>query len=238
MTEELLIKCKLLVKNREILKSDFQWASTDMIPLCALIYSLNGKTVDAVCLDECKQLVKKNASVLNRYKGDAFYPLASVLALEMNVEKEFSKKLEVYEELKKEYSYMSVLPMIAFLQTEDGVNKAKELINSLDSSEEEEEVTLLTAFYAKKQYVATPRIKNVLQIASKHIEDENEYITKVIELAKYLKHQKGFGSVELSTTERLLYAMVMIIYDDCEEKERQEIFLNIAAPLLERAVQA
>lgn len=113
-----MVKCKILVQNRDILKNEFQWASTNMIPLCAYYFAEQGKRVDAVRMKECKQLMKKSAGVFTRVKGDDLYPFAAMLALQKNVNKALEERMQVYQTLEMHYQPSVWLTMAAFLLAE------------------------------------------------------------------------------------------------------------------------
>ena len=114
MNDALVVKSKLFVQNRDILKTEFKWASSNMVPLCAYMYAKKGIKVDAVRINECKQIIKKHIGVFSKVKGDAFYPLATALSLENSKEKAFARRVEVYKKLKEKFGSAIYMPWIAF----------------------------------------------------------------------------------------------------------------------------
>ncbi|MDO5294415.1 MAG: DUF4003 family protein [bacterium] len=114
MKDELAVKCKLYVQNRDILKSEFKWASSNMLPLCAYMYAEKGRKVDAVRIEECRQIIMKHIGVFSKVKGQEIFPLATLLSLDTNAEKAFEKRIAVYQLLKKEFETTVYLPEIAF----------------------------------------------------------------------------------------------------------------------------
>ena len=276
MTEDAVVKCKLLVRNREVLKNEFHWESTNMIPLCAYLFSQQQTKVDAVRMKECKRLIKRNAGIFTKVKGDDIYPLASMLTLENNVDKALDKGIGIYQELCKQYKPSLWLTMVAFIlaeqscqldqtiaraieleqeaqgtiqvgdkergiflvlalssKTEEQLLKEFDVIYQLlaESKLEEDAKKLLTVVLVLGDGTPESKVHNLEETNLKLKEhqlkigngietaalglaatSENEIpvlIEQAVEVNEYLKGKKGFDSLQLSTHERLMYAIML-----------------------------
>ena len=194
MTEDAVVKCKLLVRNREILKNEFHWESTNMIPLCAYLFSEQQTKVDAVRMKECKQLIKRNAGIFTKVKGDDIYPLASMLTLENNVDKALEKRVRIYQELCKEYKPSLWLTMVAFIlaeqscQLDQTIARAIELERKAQSTiqvgEKERGIFLVLALSPKSDEQLINEFEAIYELLaeSNFEEDAKKLLTVVLAL--------------------------------------------------------
>lgn len=173
-----MVKCKLLVQNRDILKKEFQWASTNMIPFCGYYFAQRGKKVDAVRMKECKQLIKKNAAVFTKVKGDDVYPLAAMLALEENVNKALEERIRIYKTVCSRYQPSIWLTMVSFILADQAkqqsiamdelLDRAVSLEETLKKSrnikEEERSLCILLALSKKEETALTEDLKACYQM--------------------------------------------------------------------------
>jgi len=71
MTESLLRNCELFVKNRDILKVNFKWDSSQMHPLCASLCAERDIEADHEKIRACKEIIKENTGTPVRVQGDS-----------------------------------------------------------------------------------------------------------------------------------------------------------------------
>jgi hypothetical protein len=115
MTESLLRNCELFVKNRDILKVNFKWDSSQMHPLCASLCAERDIEADHDKIRECKEIIKENTGLLSEFKGTVLLALATILSFEADPESKFHQVTESYAALRKEFHSSPYLPLSAFM---------------------------------------------------------------------------------------------------------------------------
>ncbi|MDO5521310.1 MAG: DUF4003 family protein [bacterium] len=298
MKDELVVKCKLYVQNRDILKSEFKWASSNMLPLCAYMYTQKGRKVDAVRIEECRQIIMKHIGVFSKVKGQEEIPLATLLSLETSAEKAFARRVEVYRLLKKEFETTSYLPIIAFamvgaassntvdyakvisrakrleeqIQSEFAGNQIAEcsgisvllalsgksedklledlkMAYGLFSNLELEESSIPMLCYAiivgqgevldscekvmsAYSILAKRRIKlqrvgemTALELVANSQQQVEDYINDSMEMNTYLKEQKGFDLLSISSAERHMFSLMLAADSNRQYLETQIVLI-------------
>jgi len=68
--------------------------------LAALLYALEGRTVDCVAIRQCLVLIKQNTGAFSNFQGKMALGVAALLSLSPNPQEVFSEILKVYDLLK------------------------------------------------------------------------------------------------------------------------------------------
>ena len=139
MTDAMLRSCELFVKNRNIMKENFKWDSSQMHPLCASLYSEKGLEIDAERIKECKNIIKRGTGFFSEFKGTAILALATMLSMETDPEGKFRQVTEAYGKLKLEFHSSPYLPLASFVMAEMTnsieferiISKAKSIYSSM-----------------------------------------------------------------------------------------------------------
>ena len=112
MRTELQNRCRLLVENRNIIKSEFSFESAYVYPLGASILAAKNKTADVDAISSCLSLLKDRTGIFSSFRGIS--KLATVISLSVspNPERKMDDMLFIYEEL-KDYFWSSYYLSIA-----------------------------------------------------------------------------------------------------------------------------
>ena len=111
MRTELQNRCRLLVENRNIIKSEFSFESAYVYPLGASILAAKNKTADVDAISICLSLLKDRTGIFSSFRGIS--KLATVISLSVspNPERKMDDMLFIYEELKDYFwssDYLSI----------------------------------------------------------------------------------------------------------------------------------
>ena len=93
-------KLELFAKNVQIMKSEFVWQNVSIKRMSALLYALEGKTVDLEAIRQCHNLIKQNTGPFSTFRGSMALGLAAMLSLSGDPENSLSATLKVYKLLK------------------------------------------------------------------------------------------------------------------------------------------
>lgn len=115
MNESTLNNCKLLVTNRERVKSVFSWDGGLIHLCCAGIYTAKGLSVDEEVLEDCKSMIKSKVGMFSNFRSTARSPIAAMIATSKNPEQTLENGLLVYDLLKKEFWSSTYLPLAAMV---------------------------------------------------------------------------------------------------------------------------
>ncbi len=135
MLDSLKQRCKLFVKNRDIMKDNFKWDNSLMYPLCASIYTDKELEINADKIKSCKEIIKDKTGLFSNFRSVPYLALATMLSIEENSNMKFKEILHVYDILKEEFHSSTYLPLSAFIIAdmaeyqgyEKIVKKAKEI---------------------------------------------------------------------------------------------------------------
>ncbi len=115
MLESLEKRCRLFVRNRDIMKENFRWDNPIFYPLCASIYTFKDLEIQPLKIKDCKEIIKESTGIFSNFKSIALLPLASILALEESPKEKFLLVLRAYDILKDELKSSPYLPLAAFV---------------------------------------------------------------------------------------------------------------------------
>ena len=93
-------KLELFTCNAQIIKKEFTWQNPLTKRLAALLYALEGRTVDCVAIRQCLVLIKQNTGAFSNFRGKMALCVAALLSLSPNPQEVFSETLKVYDLLK------------------------------------------------------------------------------------------------------------------------------------------
>ena len=131
-------KLELFAKNVQIMKSEFVWQNVSIKRMAALLYALEGKTVDLETIRQCHNLIKQNTGAFSTFRGSMALGLATMLSLSGNPENSLSATLKVYKLLKDVKFRASYLLVVA----------AYRIAIQADASDYENAVMRTRAFFA------------------------------------------------------------------------------------------
>lgn len=115
MKESTENRCRQFIKNKEVIRKEFSWESTYMYPLCAAIFTMNGKEADGGQLKACTELLRQHTGMFSNFRSTARLPIASLMAVSGNPESTISNALKVYGMLKEEFFGSAYLPLTAMV---------------------------------------------------------------------------------------------------------------------------
>ena len=116
MKQHITDKFELFVSNAQTIKSGFIWQNTMTKRLAALIYALEGKSIDCEAIKESHALIKNNTGVFSMFKGNMSLCIAAMLSLRNDRDKLFADTMDVYNQLKSAKFYASdYLAVAAYL---------------------------------------------------------------------------------------------------------------------------
>lgn len=107
MNEILQNKLDLFVQNAQEIRKEYFLEWDTMKRVCALLYTLHGKTLDKEALRSCYDLIYGKVTPFSYLGGRLALVLAGQLALSENPEQLFAKTMLVYDKMKKLKFYPS-----------------------------------------------------------------------------------------------------------------------------------
>lgn len=114
MNKTLEAQCQLFIKNRNKMKENFIWERTAIYPLCASLYTEQGKEMEINKIRESKEIIREETGIFSNFKGNIFLVLAAQLALEESPKEKFQKVKKMYAALKQVFWPSEYLPLTAF----------------------------------------------------------------------------------------------------------------------------
>ena len=100
MTASIHTKLTLFSENAQTIKKDFVWQNTMTRRLAALLYALDGKSVDIEAIRNCHTMMKSETGVFSTFRGNMALCIAAMLSLKPNPQEAFSDTKAAYEMLK------------------------------------------------------------------------------------------------------------------------------------------
>ncbi len=101
MKESLLQRCRLLVENREIIRSEFRWESAFLNVLCAALCVTKDVTADADALRSCNNILKAHTGALSHFRGTAKMALVTLMSFAPDPNEKIERILDIYTKLKE-----------------------------------------------------------------------------------------------------------------------------------------
>ena len=126
MRDSLTRICESFIKNRDVIKANFKWESTLIVPVCAS--ELTGRNIDAdsARLLQCRKLIEDNTSIFSNFRGNARLPIITKLAQDDYPARKLENTKKVYEILKKHFWSSQYLTLVAIILAElAGVEEAE-----------------------------------------------------------------------------------------------------------------
>lgn len=115
MNDQISKSCKLLIDNKEQVKTVFPWDSGLIHMACAGIYVLKEKEVDVSVLKHCKEMIKEKVGLFSNFRSTASATIAAMLAISEDPERTLTNGLNVHQLLKKEFWSSTYLPLTAMI---------------------------------------------------------------------------------------------------------------------------
>ena len=102
MTNLLQKKLDLFTKNTLAMRDDFIWQEASAKRLVALVYALDGKSIDSDAIREAHSMIKSEVGVFSVFRGNFSIYVAAALSLSDDKNQLFSDTLAVYDVMKKQ----------------------------------------------------------------------------------------------------------------------------------------
>lgn len=115
MNTALMDRAALLAENTKRMKESFHWEYSMMYPVCANMYTVQGKVLDGEKIKQCKKIISTKAGVFSSFRGTVQIAFATLLSLEENPEEMFAEVHKVYKELREKFFSSQYLPIAAFI---------------------------------------------------------------------------------------------------------------------------
>ncbi len=101
MTDQVLKKCELLVKNRDAIHKKFKFEDTLVSVVAALMFTTEDTEADVDKMYECRKLLKKNTSIFSNLRDTTELMIASRMTLSDDPEKYLEDIKTVYGRIGK-----------------------------------------------------------------------------------------------------------------------------------------
>ncbi len=116
MTEELLSRCELFVKNLEMMRENFRWEASHLYALCANIYTGKGIEINPQRIKASKDIIKDGTSFFSNFRNiTTTTALATLISMEQEPANTFLLVRAVYGFLKEFFSPSASLTLAAYL---------------------------------------------------------------------------------------------------------------------------
>lgn len=133
----------MFVGNYQLAKTAFFWKSTLSKRLAALLFTAEGRTLDAQAIRQSEKMIKENTGLFSSFRGNSVLTVATMLALADNSRERLKETLLVYDLLKAARFYASdylvVAACLIATQSEPGrfalaVSKARAFYDAMKSA--------------------------------------------------------------------------------------------------------
>lgn len=94
-------KLDLLISNAQAVKKGFKLQNAMVRRLTALLYTLENRRVDCDAIRECRSLIRRNAGIFSRFRGNLFMCIAGLLSLKDKRQELIEHTLSVYDLMKR-----------------------------------------------------------------------------------------------------------------------------------------
>ena len=115
MKESTENRCRQFIRNKEKIRKKFRWESYYIYPLCAAIFTMEGKEADDDLLENCAELFRQNIGVFSNFRSAVRLPIICMMAVSGNPEGTILNAVKVYGMLKEEFFGSAYLPLSAMV---------------------------------------------------------------------------------------------------------------------------
>lgn len=115
MRPELQELCNLFIRNRDVVKDNFFWESSNFYSIAASIFTDKRIHVREDRLSLCKSIIERETGFLSSFRDYAKLSVISMMAVDNHPEQRLRKGLNVYEKLKDYFWGSSYLPIAAMI---------------------------------------------------------------------------------------------------------------------------
>ena len=115
MRPELLNLCNNFIQNRDTVKENFFWSSSNFYPIAAAIFTDKRVTARTEQLLHCKSILEKETGIFSSFRDYAKLSVISMMAVDSYPEARLRNGLAVYEKLKEYFWGSSYLPVAAMI---------------------------------------------------------------------------------------------------------------------------
>ena len=118
MNENLEIRCREFIENRDTLKRVFRLENSYLYPVCANIFCTRGVRAEEGRLRQCDALLKANMGIFSNFRGTLRMPVVSMLAVMEAPDLKIKEMGDHYRLLKQYFFGSQYLALVAMLLTE------------------------------------------------------------------------------------------------------------------------
>lgn len=118
MTDQLMDRCELLIRNRDAAKAAFSWEMGLTHLTCACIHTQRGKEIDTASLKAARDLLRSKTGAFSYFRGVGEDMHAAILDASGQPEVLLDRALEMYQLLKQDFYSSSYLPQAALTLAE------------------------------------------------------------------------------------------------------------------------
>ena len=118
MNENLEIRCREFIENRDTLKRVFRMENSYLSPVCANIFCPRGIRAEEGRLRQCDALLKANMGMFSNFRGTLRMPVVSMLAVMEAPDLKIKEMGDHYRLLKQYFFGSQYLALVAMLLTE------------------------------------------------------------------------------------------------------------------------
>ncbi len=115
MRPELQELCNLFIQNRDVVKDNFFWESSNFYPIAASIFTDKRIHAREDRLQFCKSIIERETGFLSSFRDYAKLSVISMMAIDDHPEQRLRKGLNVYDKLKDYFWGSSYLPIAAMI---------------------------------------------------------------------------------------------------------------------------
>lgn len=115
MNEDLQVLVTRFIENRDAIRAAFRMENSYIYPVCAQIFLLADRPVEAERLERCKALVKSGTGPFSNFRGNIRLPLLCMLASSDDPQERWDRTKRAYAALKESFFGSEYLALAAML---------------------------------------------------------------------------------------------------------------------------
>ena len=115
MNEDLQVLVTRFIENRDAIRAAFRMENSYIYPVCAQIFLLADRPVEAERLERCKALVKSGTGPFSNFRGNIRLPLLCMLTSSDDPQERWDRTKRAYAALKESFFGSEYLALAAML---------------------------------------------------------------------------------------------------------------------------
>lgn len=113
MRESLEKICKKYIEKRDMINNVLKGNNSYIVAVCAEMLAENETDVTAGKMTACKEILDSNTGIFSNFKGYAYLPVITMLAVSDNPEEKMKKTKSIYEILKRYFYGSTYLSLVS-----------------------------------------------------------------------------------------------------------------------------